>query len=100
MSNEIYKVEIISNQSIQDDIIELLEQEISDIQYTILPECHGSGAESKKLGDMTWPEMNFILFSYVDYEKAKKIKKIMEAIKQKFPKEGISWFFSKSEILE
>ena len=38
-----YRVEIISNQSVQDDIIELLEQEIPDLQYTILPDVQGRG---------------------------------------------------------
>ena len=28
-----YRIEIISNQSVQDDIVELLEQEIPNVQY-------------------------------------------------------------------
>ncbi|MBR5645433.1 MAG: hypothetical protein IKX23_02180 [Treponema sp.] len=92
-----YKAEIISNQSVEDDIIELLEQEIPDIQYTILPEVKGRGGSSKKLGDTIWPELNFVLFAYSDLSGIQKIKAIIEAIKKKFPKEGISLFISKSE---
>lgn len=91
-----YRAEIISNQSVEDDIVELLEQEIPGIQYTILPDTHGRGASSRKLGDTTWPEMNFVLFAYTDEEGAKKIKAIMQAVKEKFPGEGISVFFSKA----
>lgn len=89
-----YRAEIISNQSIQDDIIELLEQEIPEIQYTILPDCQGRGNSSKKLGDTVWPEMNFSLYTYETLENAKKIKAIISAIKAKFPNEGISLYFT------
>lgn len=88
------RAEIISNQSVQDDICELLEQEIPDIQYTVTQEVKGKGLSSKKLGDTVWPEMNFVLFAYVSEEDAKKIKVIVEATKKRFPREGISVFFS------
>lgn len=94
-----YRAEIICNQSIQDDVIELLEQEISDIQYTFIENVNGKGLSSKKLGNTTWPEMNFLLFVYSDLAGAKKIKTIVETLKKKFPQEGISVFFSKCEVL-
>ena len=94
-----YRAEIICNQSVQDDVIELLEQEISDIQYTVIENVNGKGLSSKKLGNTTWPEMNFLLFAYTDLSGAKKITTIVEFLKKKFPKEGISVFFSKCEIL-
>lgn len=93
----VYRAEIISNQSVQDDIIELMEQELPGIQYTIIPDVMGTGGSTKKLGDSTWPEMNFLFFVYTNLEGARKIKSIIKAIKQKFPKEGISVFFTKGE---
>ncbi len=94
-----YRAEIISNQSVEDDIIELLEQEIPEIEYTVLPVTHGRGARAKKLGSTVWPEQNFVLFTYVSREEALKIQAIIRAVKQKFPGEGISVFFSKSELV-
>jgi len=94
-----FRAEIISNQSVEDDIVELLEQEIPQIQYTIIPDVHGRGASSKKLGDTIWPEQNFCLFAYVDESDAKKVKSIIQSVKEKFPKEGISLFFVKCEEL-
>jgi hypothetical protein len=91
-----YRAEIISNQSVQDDIIETLEQVIPGIEYTIIPDCQGRGIHSKKLGDSTWPELNFTLFSYVSKEDALKIKDALTGIKKKFPKEGISFFFTQA----
>ena len=92
-----YRAEIISNQSVQDDITERLEKEIPGIQYTLIPEVHGRGLKTKKLGDTVWPEMNFILFAYIEDEDAKKIKDVIAKVKESFPNEGISLFFTKGE---
>ena len=64
MSEEInYRIEIIANQSVQEDITELLEEELPEIQYTVIPTVQGRGAHRKKLGSTTWPEQNFVLFA-------------------------------------
>ena len=95
--SDLYRAEIISNQSVQEDITERLEEAIPSIEYTVIPEIHGRGLRSKKLGDTVWPEMNFVLFSYVEKEDALKVKAVVEAVKQRFPNEGISLFFTKAE---
>ena len=97
--SDLYRAEIISNQSVQEDIVERLEKELPSIQYTVIPEIHGRGVRTKKLGDTIWPEMNFVLFAYVEEEAARKIKEVIEAVKQRFPNEGISLFFTKAEEL-
>ena len=97
--SDLYRAEIISNQSVQEDIVERLEKELPSIQYTVIPEIHGRGVRTKKLGDTIWPEMNFVLFAYVEEEVARKIKEVIEAVKQRFPNEGISLFFTKAEEL-
>ena len=95
--SELYRAEIISNQSVQEDITERLEEALPSIQYTVIPEIHGRGGRTKKLGDTVWPEMNFVLFAYVEKEDAVKIKAVVEAVKKRFPNEGISLFFTKAE---
>ncbi len=92
-----YRAEIVSNQSVQDDITERLEKEIPGIQYTVIPEVHGKGLKTKKLGDVVWPEMNFILFAYIEDGDAKKVKDVIAQVKERFPNEGISLFFTKGE---
>ena len=92
-----FRAEIISNQSVQEDIIERLEKEIPSIEYTVIPELHGRGIRTKKLGDTIWPEMNFVLFTYIDDDNAQKIKEVVADVKKRFPKEGISLFFTKAE---
>ena len=92
-----YRAEIISNQSVQDDITERLEKEIPGIQYTVIPEVHGKGLKTKKLGDVVWPEMNFILFAYIEDDDAIKVKDVITQVKERFPNEGISLFFTRCE---
>lgn len=87
-----YRIEIIANQSVQEDITELLEQEIPEIQYTVIPTVQGRGAHSKKLGSTTWPEQNFVLFAYLSKNDAKKAQAVISAVKQKFASEGITFF--------
>ncbi len=87
-----YRIEIIANQSVQEDITELLEEEIPEIQYTVIPTVQGRGTHSKKLGSTTWPEQNFVLFAYLSKNDAKKAKAIIAAVKQKFAGEGITFF--------
>lgn len=94
-----YRVEIVSNQSVMDDVIEAIEQEITDIEYTIIENVHGKGLSSKKLGNTVWPEMNFLLFTYTNEDAALKIKEIMSKLRERFPREGISCFISKVETL-
>ena len=93
------RAEIISNQSVQDYIVELLEQEIPGIEYTLIPDIQGKGGKTKKLGDSIWAELNFVLFTYVNEEDAKKIKAIILAVRKHFPKEGLSLFFTKGELV-
>lgn len=95
--SDLYRAEIISNQSVEEDITERLEEAIPSIEYTVIPEIHGRGLRSKKLGDTVWPEMNFVLFSYVEKEDALKVKEVVKAVKNRFPNEGISLFFTKAE---
>jgi len=90
-----YKIEIIANKSVETDIVEALELAMPNIRYTIIPEAHGKGKRDRKLGNVTWPEMNFVLFSYTDMEEVHLTGEIIEALKEKFPTEGIKYFVSK-----
>lgn len=92
-----YRAEIIANQSVQDDIIEVLEEYIPNILYTIIPLVNGRGGEDYKLGTSTWPETNFLLLSYVEDGEKEKVRSVINAVKEKFKDEGIKLFFVKAE---
>lgn len=87
-----YRIEIISNKSVQEDIEQALEHHIGDFFYTIIPLAYGRGAENRKLGTATWPETNFVMISYIDDKYIETAQKVIAAIKEKFPDEGIKMF--------
>jgi hypothetical protein len=86
------RAEIIANQSVEDDIVEVLEQYIPDIQYTQFPLVTGRGTGDRKLGSTTWPETNFVLVAYVAESDVTAVKACVAAVKEKFPGEGIKLF--------
>lgn len=89
---DVIRVEIIGNQSIEEDIIELLEKRVSSIEYTLEENIFGKGKTSRKLGSTIWPEMNFRLTVYTSKECSEEIKLCTDEIKQRFSNEGLSVF--------
>lgn len=91
------RCEIIANQSVQDEIVSLMEEHIPDVLYTIIPTVVGRGKNSYKMGNGTWPETNFILVSYIEDEHIAMMKAIIKAVKERFTGEGIKLFLVKAE---
>ena len=87
-----YRIEIISNKSVEEDMTQALEEYIPGILYTVVPLAYGRGKSSYKLGTTTWPETNFVLTSYIDDSALETAKAVVRAIKEKFPDEGIKMF--------
>ena len=96
----LYRCEIVANNSVQDDIVEILETAYPDILYTIVPVVHGRGKNDRKLSTATWPETNFILFAYVTKDKLPAIKRAVRAVKETFHGEGIKLFIMKGCLPE
>jgi hypothetical protein len=87
------RMEIMANCSVEEEIINGLESGISDFYYTLLPVVHGRGKTQYRLGTPTWPEVNFLLISYLNDPDAETAKSLVEKIKNFFPEEGIKLFF-------
>ena len=92
--NNLKRVEIIANHSIESDIMEILEQRNLAAHFTKIPNVQGRGDSEPKRGDHIWPESNFILIIYCSEEDSAQISESMEEIKQEFPNEGIRCFIS------
>lgn len=97
-SDCIYRCEIIANQSVLEDVTEVLETAVPDILYTIFPMVHGRGGNDRKLGNITWPETNFVLVSYTDKSNVMSIRRAVAAVKQRFKDEGIKLFVIVSDV--
>lgn len=94
-----YRVEIVSNRSVKDEIVEGLESAMPGILYTVLPQAEGRGKRDRKLGTTTWPELNFALFAYVEDSDLAGVRAVVREVKSRFPKEGIAIFAVHAEAL-
>ncbi len=92
MSEELYRIEIIANQSVEEEITEALEEADENLYYTFIPSVQGKGRQQKRLGDETWPELNCMFILYVDDITLLLTKEIINGIKSRFPNEGIKIF--------
>jgi hypothetical protein len=86
------RVEVIASESVQAEILKALAAAVPGIEYTLIPEAHGAGRRAKKEGTNVWPELNFVLFSYLEDDRAAAALRAVEAIRGRFPGEGISAF--------
>ena len=86
------RMELIANRSVENEIISALEENIQDLYFTMLPQVHGRGKTKYRLGTATWPEMNFLLISYLNEEDAAKAEAVVLSLKKQFPGEGIKFF--------
>jgi nitrogen regulatory protein PII len=86
------RVEIITNRSVQEDILQGLETRIEDFSYTLIPVVHGKGKDNYRLGTSIWPEENCIIITYLEDDAAPAAEQAVRAVKTKHPGEGIKLF--------
>lgn len=91
------RIEIIANRSVQDDVIDGLEERVDGFYYTVIPVVQGRGRQARRLGSSTWPEENFLLLAYVDDIAAAAVRQVVAGVKERFPTEGIKYFELKGE---
>ena len=91
------RLELIANRSVESEIIDALESGINDFFYTLLPQISGRGKTQYRLGTATWPEMNFMLISYLADGDAQKAQAAIRRVKEQFPREGIKLFIMNAE---
>jgi len=86
------RIEIFANHSVEENILEALAREQVGKFYTKIPNILGIGSAGPRMGDAVWPEENFSLIIWCEEEEADGIQRAIEAVKTKFPDEGIKLF--------
>jgi hypothetical protein len=86
------RIEIIANQSVEDDILASLRKAGVAARYTHYSGVHGAGRSGPRMGDAIWPEENFSLVIYCGEEEARGIAGVIKAVKERLPNEGIKLF--------
>jgi len=91
------RLELIANQSVQEDVVKAFEAGVPGLRYTIIPVAHGRGPEDWKQGTTVWPEENFVLFTYQPDEVVATLVGLVDGLKAQFPREGITVWTMKVE---
>jgi hypothetical protein len=86
------RIEIFANNSVEEDILDAFAKEQVGKFYTKIPNIYGVGSSGPRKGDAVWPEENFSLIIWCEEDEAETIKQVIDAVKQKFPDEGIKLF--------
>ncbi|MFH2113930.1 MAG: PG0541 family transporter-associated protein [Spirochaetota bacterium] len=92
MQTEMFRAEIIANQSVQEELAEAIEGTTGSMFYTYIPAVQGKGRQQKRFGDETWPELNCIYVMYVDTTSLDVLRNLTASLKKRFPHEGIKLF--------
>ena len=99
MKTQFYRVEIIANHSVEDDLMAHMKEHNCGSHYTLIPTVDGAGNSGSRMGDGVWPEENFVLILYADEAECGQIKAAVLEVKNLFPSEGIKMFRTSAEVL-
>jgi nitrogen regulatory protein PII len=88
------RVEIIANQSVVEDVLDVLEVAVPGFRYTLFPHLHGRGSQGIRKGDDVWPEVNNMVLIFCADDEAARIERAVTQVKEHFPKEGVKVFVS------
>jgi len=86
------RVEIIANNSVEENVLEALAAQEAGKFYTKIPGVLGVGSSGSRMGDAIWPEENFVLVIWCEEDEAGRIKRAVDSVKENFPDEGIKFF--------
>ena len=86
------RIEIIANQSVEENIHEALKEHNVGKYFTLYPNISGVGSAGPHMGDAIWPEQNFVMVIWCEKEEAKIIEKAVTEVKERYPDEGIKLF--------
>uniref|UniRef100_A0A7C3I1T9 Nitrogen regulatory protein P-II n=1 Tax=Gracilinema caldarium TaxID=215591 RepID=A0A7C3I1T9_9SPIR len=86
------RLELFANRSVEEDLFDAFAKVGVVKHYTKIPVVHGVGSSGPRMGDAIWPEENFALIIWCEEEEGRRIAAVVEAVKQRFPHEGIKLF--------
>ena len=87
------RIEIIFSQSLEEDLFEAFKDIPEARFFTLIPEVHGRGYTSPKMGDPVWPELNKLMIIYTDSDPAvARIEEGVSKVRESYPDEGCAFF--------
>ncbi|HKL87063.1 MAG TPA: hypothetical protein VJ861_12085 [Treponemataceae bacterium] len=87
------RIEIIFNQSLEEDVLLALKPFPEAQFFTMIPGVHGQGYSTPKQGDAIWPEENSLMIIYCNSDEvAHNIQKAIKKVQDVYKDEGIAFF--------
>lgn len=86
------KLEIITNQALEAQLMEIMPQKDGKACYTMLKQVDGAGYSGFCLGNDVWPEENVMFILYLDDEQLESVKEKLDGIRKRFPLLGLAAF--------
>ncbi len=86
------RIELITNRSVEEDILEAFSREGVAKYYTKFTGVQGVGNSGPRMGDAVWPEENVVFVVWCEEEEAQQIARVVAKVKQRYPHEGIKLF--------
>jgi hypothetical protein len=94
------RLELVACEAVEAELIDGLEGAIENVEYTLLPRVGGKGRKARKEGTQVWPELNFMLVSYLDDSSIEAAKTVIADVSRRFPNEGIFAALSEAERIK
>lgn len=94
------RLELVACEAMQEELVDGLEKAIGGIEYSLIPRIEGKGKSSRKDGSQIWPELNFMLVSYLGDAELEAAKAAILEVARRFPKEGIFAAASEAERIK
>lgn len=92
------RMEIILNQSIEEDFSEACRLQNVGTHFTKIPAVQGTGFSVPKMGNGVWPQLNACFVIYCSDAECKKIAAIVNLLRKTYPKEGIACFVAPEDF--
>lgn len=83
------RLELVACEAVETELIEGLEKAIVGLEYTYQARVEGKGRRTRKEGSQVWPELKFLLVSYLRESDVEKAESVIADVRRRFPKEGI-----------
>ena len=89
MSDVLHRIDIVANQSVEEDIIEHLQSVGHGESFTYIHPVFGRGDHGRREMSAVWPETNVLFIVYMNDDSAGRFISGLRELRERFPREGI-----------
>ncbi len=92
------RIEIICDATIEDELKKSLHAIGDELYYTSSSPVGGRGIKGLRQGDAVWPEENALFVLYTDEGGSEQVRRAVEDVRRRFPRNGLAAFSLQSAV--